>query len=52
MSLLESEFSTRSNHAFHRISDDVRKEVGLPESEKVFLEWKKWLDGEVKKKKV
>ncbi|MFH1311197.1 MAG: type II/IV secretion system ATPase subunit [Nanoarchaeota archaeon] len=50
--LLESEFNTLSNHAFHRISDEVRKETGLPLSEKVFPEWQKWLNNEIKRMKL
>ena len=50
--LLESEFNTLSNHAFHRISDEVRQEVGLPVSDRVFPAWQKWLNQEVKKRKI
>jgi type IV secretory pathway ATPase VirB11/archaellum biosynthesis ATPase len=42
--LMESEFNTLSNAVFHRISEEVRKEHGLPMSDKVFPIWKKWLD--------
>ncbi|MBU1501796.1 MAG: Flp pilus assembly complex ATPase component TadA [Nanoarchaeota archaeon] len=48
--LLESGFSTRANHAFHRISDEVRQEFGLPLSEEVFPLWEKWLEGELRKR--
>jgi len=48
--LLEAKFSTDSNHAFHRISDEIRTEIGLPVSERVFPEWQKWLNEEIKKK--
>jgi hypothetical protein len=44
--ILEAEFSVLSNTAFHQISDKVREEVGLPVSERVFPEWKKWLEKE------
>ena len=50
--LLESEFNTLSNHMFHKFSDDVIQESGLPLGEKVFPLWKRWLDGEVKKRSV
>ncbi|PIN89397.1 hypothetical protein COU57_06205 [Candidatus Pacearchaeota archaeon CG10_big_fil_rev_8_21_14_0_10_32_14] len=50
LDLLEAEFSTLSNNAFHRISDEVRKEIGLPMSERVFPEWQKWLNQKVKGK--
>ncbi len=48
--ILEAKFSTDSNHAFHRISDDIRTEIGLPMSDRVFPEWQKWLNAEIKKK--
>jgi archaeal flagellar protein FlaI len=46
--ILEAEFNTLANHAFHEISDDVREEVGLPIGEKVFPLWQKWLNQEIK----
>lgn len=42
-SLLEAEFNTQSNNAFHHISDKITRECGLPVSDKVFALWKKWL---------
>jgi len=48
--LLESEFNEQSNNAFHQISDEIVKEVGLPLSEFVFPEWKKWLNEELRKR--
>jgi len=50
--ILEAEFNTLSNHAFHRISDELRQEIGLPLSEKVFPEWQSWLNKEIKKRKI
>jgi type IV secretory pathway ATPase VirB11/archaellum biosynthesis ATPase len=50
--LLEAGFNVLSNHMFHRISDEVREEVGLPISERVFPEWQNWLNEEIKKKKI
>jgi len=47
--LLEAEFTVLSNNAFHQISDEVHKEVGLPVSERVFPEWKNWLDKQAMK---
>jgi len=47
--LLEAGFTVKSNNAFHQISDEVRKEVGLPVSDRVFPDWKKWLEKESKK---
>lgn len=47
--LLEAEFTVKSNNAFHQISDEVTKEIGLPMSDNVFPKWKRWLDKESKK---
>jgi len=47
--LLEAEFNVLSNDAFHKISDNVIQEIGLPLSERVFPEWQKWLNQEVKR---
>ncbi|MFH1607555.1 MAG: type II/IV secretion system ATPase subunit [archaeon] len=50
--ILEARFNTLSNHMFHKISDEVSKEIGLPMSERVFPEWQRWLNSEVKKRKI
>jgi flagellar protein FlaI len=50
--ILEAGFNTLSNHMFHKISEDVMEEVGLPLSERVFPLWQKWLNQAVKGKKV
>jgi len=50
--LLEAPFTVLSNDAFHKISDSVRQEIGLPLSERVFPEWQKWLNKEIKKRKI
>jgi type IV secretory pathway ATPase VirB11/archaellum biosynthesis ATPase len=44
--LLEADFTVKSNNAFHQISDEIREEIGLPSSDRVFPEWKKWLERE------
>ena len=49
--ILEADFAALSNHMFHKISDEIRQETGLPLSERVFPEWQKWLNKEVKKRK-
>jgi len=49
--ILESGFNALSNHAFHEISSNIIKEVGLPLSERVFPEWQKWLNSRIKSKK-
>jgi type IV secretory pathway ATPase VirB11/archaellum biosynthesis ATPase len=48
--ILEAKFTSLSNHTFHRISEEVMAEIGLPLSEKVFPRWQKWLNETVKKK--
>ena len=50
-SLLEAPFNVLSNNMFHEISDKVSIEFGLPVSDKVFSEWKKWADEEVEKRR-
>ena len=51
-SLLEAGFNVLSNNAFHRISDEIRQEIGLPLSERVFPDWQRWLNEEIKKRKI
>lgn len=48
--LLEAKFNVLSNHKFHTISDKIREEVGLPVGERVFSEWQKWLNTQIKGK--
>ena len=50
--ILEAKFNTLANHVFHKISDSIRQEIGLPMGDRVFPEWQKWLNGEVKKRKL
>lgn len=50
LDILESEFNMLANHQFHEISDNVIKEIGLPLGDRVFPEWQKWLNKEIKKK--
>ncbi len=50
LNLLESGFNTLSNHMFHKISDEIIQETGLPLSERVFPKWQEWLNSEVRKK--
>jgi len=49
--LMEAKYNVMSNDAFHRISDEVTKEIGLPTSDRVFPEWRKWFLKEAKKRK-
>jgi hypothetical protein len=41
--ILEAKFNSVSNAVFHKISEEVREEIGIPSSDRVFPEWKKWL---------
>jgi len=41
--LMEAKFNSFCNSSFHRISDEIRQEIGIPLSDRVFPEWKKWL---------
>lgn len=50
--LLEAPFNVLSNDSFHKISDKITREVGIPVSERVFPEWQKWLNSEIKKRKI
>ncbi len=50
--ILEAEFNAISNHMFHTISEKVQKEIGLPTGDRVFPEWQKWLNEEIKKKHI
>jgi type IV secretory pathway ATPase VirB11/archaellum biosynthesis ATPase len=47
--LLEAPFVVLANSAFHQVSDNVRAEIGLPSSERVFPEWQKWAINAAKK---
>ena len=49
--ILEAEFNSLSNHEFHKISDEVIREIGIPLSHEVFPRWKKWLMSEIEKKR-
>ena len=47
-SLFEARFNSLSNSMFYELSEKVRKEIGLPLSERVFPEWKEWARKEIK----
>jgi flagellar protein FlaI len=48
-SIMESEFCVLANEVFHRISEEVRQEKGLPLSEFVLPKFKDWLNSVVSK---
>jgi type IV secretory pathway ATPase VirB11/archaellum biosynthesis ATPase len=49
LDVLEAGFCVKANGTFHEISEKIVEEIGLPSSERVFPEWKDWLNKEAKK---
>jgi hypothetical protein len=41
--IMEAEFNSLSNNVFHTISEEVRMNGQIPNSENVFPKWKEWL---------
>src|SRR3989344_421323 len=41
--LLEAPFVVESNDVFHRISDDVKQEVGSLDTQRIYITWENWL---------
>ncbi|HLC78763.1 MAG TPA: type II/IV secretion system ATPase subunit [Candidatus Nanoarchaeia archaeon] len=50
--MLEARVNVLSNDAFHKISDEIRMEIGLPMGDRVFPAWQKWLNEEIKAKRI
>ena len=50
--ILEAKFNCLSNNMFHQFSQEIREEIGLPESSRVFPMWQEWLKKEIKKFKI
>ncbi|MBW2993381.1 type II/IV secretion system ATPase subunit, partial [Candidatus Woesearchaeota archaeon] len=48
--ILEADFVALSNDQFHRISEEVKEEVGALDSKKIYFEWDAWLKREIKKR--
>jgi type IV secretory pathway ATPase VirB11/archaellum biosynthesis ATPase len=46
--ILEAKFNSKCNSAFHEISENVRKDIGVPELEKVFPMMQNWMKKEIK----
>lgn len=46
--LLEAEFSVKANEKFHLISQEVKKEYGELDSDKIYSRWDKWAEKEAK----
>jgi len=51
-SLLESEFVINSNDEFHKISDQIKEEVGFLDSKRIYVQWNQWLKRSVTKMKI
>ena len=49
LNLLEAPFVIQGNDEFHRISDEIKEEIGSLDSKKIFFEWNAWLKRSVKK---
>jgi hypothetical protein len=49
-SILEAEFYVRAKDEFHRVSEQVREQVGTLDSERIFFQWNEWLKNAVKKR--
>jgi hypothetical protein len=50
--LLEAEFVSITNDQFHKISEEVKEEVGALDSKKIFFNWDSWLKREIKKRSI
>ncbi len=50
LDLLEAGQVIRCNDEFHRISDQIKDEVGSLDSKRIFFEWNEWLKRDIKKK--
>jgi len=48
--LLEAGFVIRANDEFHKISDEIKTELGSLDSKRIFFEWNEWLKKSVKSK--
>ena len=46
--ILEAKFNSLANNEFHKISDEVIEDVGLPLEKVVFPKWQEWLNSKAK----
>ena len=44
--VLEANFITKSNDAFHKIVEKVREETGILDNQKIYSYWEDWLKRE------
>ena len=47
MDILEADFTVKANQKYHLIADQVNKEYGEQDPERIFARWKEWMDREV-----
>ncbi|HSU73089.1 MAG TPA: type II/IV secretion system ATPase subunit [Candidatus Binatia bacterium] len=47
--ILEAPFSISSNDQFHRVSEQIREEMGRLDSERIFFLWNDWFERELKR---
>ncbi|MFT4303422.1 MAG: ATPase, T2SS/T4P/T4SS family [Candidatus Woesearchaeota archaeon] len=48
--LLEARFTILCNDYFHKISDQVKEELGVLDPKRIFYDWNEWLKSAVKRK--
>ncbi|UCD06919.1 MAG: type II/IV secretion system ATPase subunit [Candidatus Aenigmatarchaeota archaeon] len=46
--LIEAEWIVKNNSMFHLIGENIRKEIGFPDPERIYLEWNNWIKKELK----
>ncbi|MCK5333977.1 MAG: hypothetical protein KAJ24_05665, partial [Candidatus Aenigmarchaeota archaeon] len=47
-SMLEADFVVRANNQFHLLSESVREEYGVLDSDRIFARWNEWAKNEIK----
>ncbi len=47
--ILEADFTVLANDQFHRISDEVKQEVGSLDSKQILFRWNEWMKRHIKK---
>ncbi len=50
MDMLEAPFVIKSNDKFHLLSEQVLNEIGRLDNKKIYAEWERWLNKEIKKR--
>ncbi|MBI2143849.1 type II/IV secretion system ATPase subunit [Candidatus Woesearchaeota archaeon] len=50
--LLEAQFVVQANDEFHKISEQIKDEIGAYDSKKIFFEWSEWMKKALKRKEV